>query len=47
MVCRHSVHDSRNRTPSAQEAAPGPGTVEVTVIPGGGTFFTSGDKGQS
>ena len=31
----------------AQEAAPGPGTVEVTVIPGGGTFFTSGDKGPS
>jgi hypothetical protein len=22
------------------EAAPGPGTVEVTIIPGGGTFFT-------
>jgi len=31
----------------AQETAPGPGTVEVTVIPGGGTFFTSGDKGPS
>lgn len=31
----------------AQEAAPGPGTVEVTVIPGGATFFTSGDKGPS
>ena len=31
----------------AQESAPGPGTVEVTVIPGGGTFFTSGDKGPS
>jgi hypothetical protein len=31
----------------AQEATPGPGTVEVTVIPGGGTFFTSGDKGPS
>jgi hypothetical protein len=26
---------------SAQETAPGPGTLEVTVIPGGGTFFTS------
>jgi hypothetical protein len=25
----------------AQEAAPGPGTVEITVIPAGGTFFTS------
>jgi hypothetical protein len=24
----------------AQEAAPGPGLVEVTIIPGGGTFFT-------
>jgi hypothetical protein len=32
---------------SAQDMAPGPGTVEVTVIPGGGTFFTSGDKGPS
>src|SRR5437764_15140299 len=32
---------------SAQETTPGPGTVEVTVIPGGGTFFTSGDKGPS
>lgn len=31
----------------AQEATPGPGTVEVSVIPGGGTFFTSGDKGPS
>jgi hypothetical protein len=31
----------------AQEAGPGPGTVEVTVIPGGGTFYTSGDKGPS
>jgi len=26
---------------SAQEIAAGPGTVEVTVIPAGGTFFTS------
>jgi len=25
----------------AQEAAPGPGRLEVTVIPAGGTFFTS------
>jgi opacity protein-like surface antigen len=31
----------------AQEPAPAPGTVEVTVIPGGATFFTSGDKGPS
>ena len=31
----------------AQEATPGPGTVEVTVIPGGGTFFTSSDNGPS
>jgi hypothetical protein len=31
----------------AQEASPGPATVEVTVIPGGGTFYTSGDKGPS
>jgi len=29
----------------AQETAPGPGTVEVTVIPGGGTFYTTGDQG--
>jgi len=27
----------------AQEAGPGPGTVEVGIIPGGGTFFTEGD----
>jgi opacity protein-like surface antigen len=26
----------------AQDASPGPGTLEVTVIPAGGTFFTSG-----
>jgi hypothetical protein len=25
---------------SAQEAAPGPGTVVITIIPGGATFFT-------
>ncbi len=30
---------------SAQELSAGPGTVEVTLIPGGGTFFTS--KGQA
>ena len=30
----------------AQEAAPGPGTVEVSVIPGGGTFFTEGSDSQ-
>lgn len=29
----------------AQEKAPGPGTLEVTAIPAGGTFFTS--KGSS
>jgi hypothetical protein len=32
---------------SAQESAPGPGTVEVTVIPGGATFFTSKGNGPS
>ena len=26
---------------SAQDIAPGPGTLEVTVTPGGATFFTS------
>ena len=26
----------------AQEAGSGPGTVEVSIIPGGGTFFTEG-----
>jgi hypothetical protein len=31
----------------AQEATPGPGALEVTVIPGGGTFYTSGDRGPS
>jgi hypothetical protein len=30
----------------AQEAAPGPGTAQVTIIPGGATFFTQG-KNQS
>jgi hypothetical protein len=29
---------------AAQETSPGPGTVEVTIVPGGGTFFTA--KGQ-
>ena len=32
---------------SAQETTPGPGTVEVTVIPGGATFFTGGNNGVS
>jgi hypothetical protein len=31
----------------AQETSPGPGTLEVTVIPGGGTFYTSSDRGPS
>ena len=31
----------------AQESSPGPGTVEVSVIPGGGTFYTTGDRGPS
>jgi opacity protein-like surface antigen len=31
----------------AQETTPGPGTVEVTVIPGGATFFSSGNRGSS
>ena len=33
----------------AQEAAPGPGVVQVTIIPGGATFFTEGKdaKGPS
>ena len=30
----------------AQETSPGPGTVEVTIIPGGATYFTSGDRGS-
>src|SRR5437667_5522696 len=29
-------------TAYAQESAPGPGAVVVTIIPGGGTFFTEG-----
>lgn len=34
-------------TASAQEAAPGPGRVEVTLIPGGATFFVKGtDTGE-
>jgi hypothetical protein len=33
----------------AQEATPGPGVVQVTIIPGGATFFTEGKdaKGPS
>src|SRR5258705_13811321 len=33
----------------AQDVAPGPGAVVVTIIPGGGTFFTEGKdtKGPS
>lgn len=31
----------------AQEGAPGPGRVVVTIIPGGGTFFTEGKDTQS
>jgi opacity protein-like surface antigen len=30
----------------AQEVGPGPGVVEVTIIPGGGTFFTEGSDTQ-
>jgi hypothetical protein len=33
-------------TAYAQEAALGPGVVEVTIIPGGGTFFTEGKDTQ-
>jgi hypothetical protein len=35
------------RAAFAQETNPGPGTLEVTVIPAGGTFYTSGGKGPS
>jgi Outer membrane protein beta-barrel domain len=31
---------------SAQESSPGPGTVAVTIIPGGATFFTEGKDTQ-
>src|SRR5256885_6609549 len=30
----------------AQDSAPGPGAVVVTIIPGGGTFFTEGKDTQ-
>jgi len=30
----------------AQETSPGPGTVEITVIPGGTTYFKGGDRGS-
>ena len=30
----------------AQETESGPGTVEVSIIPGGGTFFTEGSNSQ-
>ena len=29
----------------AQEQSPGPATVEVTIVPGGATFFTAKGKG--
>ena len=32
---------------NAQETAPGPGLLEVTIVPGGGTFFTSSNTGPS
>jgi len=32
---------------SAQEVAPGPGTVEFTIMPAGGLFFTSKDAAPS
>jgi hypothetical protein len=35
------------RLASAQETAPGPGTLEVTIVPGGGTFYKSSDHGPS
>jgi opacity protein-like surface antigen len=31
----------------AQEVTPGPGTLEVTITPVGGTFFTGGNTGSS
>jgi opacity protein-like surface antigen len=31
----------------AQDSTPGPGTVEVTIIPAGATFFTSGNNQSS
>jgi len=31
----------------AQETNAGPGTLEVTVVPGGGTFYTSSNQGPS
>jgi hypothetical protein len=31
----------------AQETTPGPGTVEVTIIPAGATFFTGGNSASS
>jgi hypothetical protein len=31
----------------AQETTPGPGAVEVTVIPAGGLFFTGGSSGST
>ena len=32
---------------AAQETSPGPGALEVTIIPGGGTFYTSSDRAPS
>jgi Outer membrane protein beta-barrel domain len=33
------VSGARSAVAQTQESAPGPGTFEVTIIPGGGTFF--------
>jgi len=36
-----------NRLYAQETSAAGPGTIEVTVIPGGATFFTGGNNGSS
>jgi hypothetical protein len=41
------VSGARSAAAQTQESAPGPGIFEVTIIPGGGTFFTEASDTNS
>jgi Outer membrane protein beta-barrel domain len=41
------VSGARSAVAQTQESAPGPGIFEVTIIPGGGTFFTEASDSNS
>ena len=41
------VSGARSAVAQTQESAPGPGTFEVTIIPGGATFFTEASDTNS